>query len=160
MEDTPSYGTAVPLSELSADPLARVEQFFRTLTPASLSALDRVYTEDAWFKDPFHEVQGVSAIRAIFEHMYLRLDGPHFVVRDLLGDAHQGFVTWDFVYRFRGEARDRCIRGSTHLRFAPDGRVRVHRDYWDAAQELYEQLPVLGGLMRWLRRRAAAPIGH
>jgi hypothetical protein len=31
----------------------------------------------------------------------------------------------------------------------------MHRDYWDAAEELYEQLPGIGVLMRWLRRRAA-----
>ena len=35
------------------------------------------------------------------------------------------------------------------------GRVAFHRDYWDAAEELYEKLPGLGGLMRWLKRRAA-----
>ena len=31
----------------------------------------------------------------------------------------------------------------------------MHRDYWDAAEELYEKLPILGGLMRWLKRRNA-----
>jgi len=34
------------------------------------------------------------------------------------------------------------------------GRVTLHRDYWDAAEELYEKLPWVGGLMRWLKRRA------
>jgi hypothetical protein len=33
-------------------------------------------------------------------------------------------------------------------------RVAVHRDYWDAAEELYEKLPVVGGVMRWLKKRA------
>ena len=46
------------------------------------------------------------------------------------------------------------MRGASHLRFAPDGRVADHRDYWDAAEELYEKLPVVGGVMRWLKRRA------
>jgi hypothetical protein len=32
--------------------------------------------------------------------------------------------------------------------------IVVHRDYWDAAEELYEKLPWLGGLMRWLKRKA------
>jgi hypothetical protein len=32
--------------------------------------------------------------------------------------------------------------------------VSEHRDYWDAAEELYEQIPVLGAVMRWLKRRA------
>ena len=31
----------------------------------------------------------------------------------------------------------RCIHGATHLQLAPDGRILLHRDYWDAAEELY-----------------------
>jgi len=46
--------------------------------------------------------------------------------------------------------------GDDNPRFAPDGRIAMHRDYWDAAEELYEKLPLLGSLMRWLRRRANA----
>ena len=34
------------------------------------------------------------------------------------------------------------------------GQVTLHRDYWDAAEELYEKLPVVGALMRWLKKRA------
>jgi hypothetical protein len=38
--------------------------------------------------------------------------------------------------------------------FSEEGLVSMHRDYWDAAQELYEKLPLVGGLMRWLKQRA------
>ena len=48
------------------------------------------------------------------------------------------------------------VRGASHLRFATDGRIALHRDYWDAAEELYEKLPLLGALMRWLKRRVNA----
>ncbi|MFN7856697.1 MAG: nuclear transport factor 2 family protein, partial [Acidovorax sp.] len=34
------------------------------------------------------------------------------------------------------------------------GLVALHRDYWDAAEELYEKLPVVSALMRWLKKRA------
>ncbi|MCX7814962.1 MAG: nuclear transport factor 2 family protein [Tepidimonas ignava] len=142
----------------AAPPLVRAVDFFETLTPAALVHLDRVFTDDARFKDPFHEVQGLSAIRAIFEHMHQQLDQPRFVVHDRLGDARQGFVTWVFTFRWRGQRQPRPIRGCTHWRFAPDGRISEHRDYWDAAEELYEQWPGLGACMRWLKRRAAAPL--
>ena len=46
------------------------------------------------------------------------------------------------------------IRGGSHLVFSEDGLVTLHRDYWDAAEELYEKLPVVGSLMRWLKKRA------
>jgi hypothetical protein len=35
------------------------------------------------------------------------------------------------------------------LRFAADGHISHHRDYWDAAEEL----PVLGAVMCALQRR-------
>jgi steroid Delta-isomerase len=67
----------------------------------------------------------------------------------------QCFLTWDFVFRMKRFRRDeQLIRGGSHLLLAVDGRIREHRDYWDAAEELYEKLPVLGTLMRWLKRRA------
>jgi hypothetical protein len=49
------------------------------------------------------------------------------------------------------------IRGATHFVLSEEAglwRVSVHRDYWDAAEELYEKLPVVGSLMRWLKKRA------
>jgi len=46
--------------------------------------------------------------------------------------------------------------GASHLLLDADGRITSHRDYWDAAEELYEKLPVLGALMRILKRRAQA----
>ena len=39
-----------------------------------------------------------------------------------------------------------------NLRFAPDGRIALHRDYWDAAEELYEKLPLVGALFILLIR--------
>ena len=54
----------------------------------------------------------------------------------------------------RFSKREQCIRGATHIVFDERGAVSVHRDYWDAAEELYEKLPLLGALMRWLKRAA------
>ena len=44
------------------------------------------------------------------------------------------------------------IEGSTYLVFGVDGRVVEHRDYWDAAEQLYEKLPLIGGVLRLLKR--------
>jgi steroid delta-isomerase len=136
----------------------RVVGFFEALLPEDLAHLGEVYRDSARFKDPFNDVQGVPAIRAVFEHMFATLDAPRFVVHAIVAEGDQCFLTWDFVFRFRRVAREReqRVRGASHLVFDDDGRIAVHRDYWDAAEELYEKLPLLGGAMRWLRRRAAA----
>jgi ketosteroid isomerase-like protein len=135
----------------------RVRSFFESISPQSAARIDEFYAADAWFKDPFNEVRGVAAIRRIFEHMFVQVDSPRFVVREVVAQGSDAFLTWDFRFRSRrlGD-REQVIRGASHLKFGADGRVSYHRDYWDAAEELYEKLPVLGGLMRLLKRHAAS----
>jgi steroid delta-isomerase len=139
-----------------ADPRVQaVVALFESLAPADLPALRGVYAADARFKDPFNEVQGLDAIARIFEHMFRQLAAPRFMVRDIVAQGDALFLTWDFDFSTRGSgARAMRIHGASHLRFNLAGQVATHRDYWDAAEELYEKLPVLGGLMRWLKRRA------
>jgi len=135
----------------------RLIEAFERLAPADLPRLNAVYTADARFKDPFNEVQGVAAIAGIFEHMFRTLDAPRFVIRDVIVQDRQVFLSWDFLFRMRRYNRaEQCIRGASHLRLAADGRISEHRDYWDAAEELYEKLPLVGGLMRWLKKKAAS----
>ena len=135
--------------------LQRVVQFYETLTATSVAGLAEIYAADAWFKDPFNEVTGIVAIEAIFRHMFVQVEAPRFVVTSHMVQGEQAFMTWDFLFRMRSKPElEQCIRGATHLHFAADGRVKVHRDYWDAAEELYEKIPLLGGLMRWLKRSA------
>lgn len=133
----------------------RIVDLFETLAEADVARLSEIYAPDAFFKDPFNDVRGTTAIEAIFRHMFVALDAPRFVVHDIVVQGDQCFLSWDFRFRMKRLARgEQCIRGSSHLKLAADGRIVSHRDYWDAAEELYEKLPVLGSLMRWLKRRA------
>ena len=137
--------------------LQQVVDFYQSLTPDTLKQVDLIYTADAYFKDPFNEVRGFAAITSIFRHMFAQLDAPHFVIAEQVLQNDSAFLTWEFHFRMkRFVRREQCIRGASHLRFATNGRVCFHRDYWDAAEELYEKLPLLGGLMRVLKRAGGA----
>ena len=135
--------------------LQNVVQFFETISQNSVAQLSSIYTEEVLFKDPFNEVRGIAAVTAIFAHMFEQVDAPRFVITTSVLQDDQAFLTWDFLFRMKRFAREeQCIRGATHLRFDADGRVSLHRDYWDAAEELYEKLPLLGAVMRGLKRMA------
>jgi len=142
--------------------LARLVGFFEAISLADLGQIGAFYTDDADFKDPFNQVRGITAITAIFAHMFEQVDAPRFVVRETVLQGDAALLVWDFVFAFRKPlpGGEQCIRGCSHVRFAPDGRVAWHRDYWDAAEELYEKLPLIGSLMRWLRRRSAVDTGR
>ena len=125
------------------------------LTPQALDDIPRFYVPDAHFTDPFNDVRGYAAIRLIFEHMFEVVDAPRFQSESQILGRYDAFATWTFTGSVRGAPF--CVPGSTHLCFGDDGRVVTHRDYWDAAT-LWRQLPMIGGPVRLLQRRFAAPV--
>lgn len=136
----------------------RIANAFQTLSPAGVETLGDLYAPDARFKDPFNEVQGVAEIQRIFRHMYAALDNPRFIVTGRIVQGAQCFLTWELHFAFQRfqPGRAQCIVGGSHLLLNDEGRITLHRDYWDAAEELYEKLPVVGSLMRWMKRRSTA----
>ncbi len=136
--------------------VARVVEFFEGLTPETVVDLRTIYSTNARFKDPFNDVNGLGPIERIFQHMFVALERPRFVVTERVLQGSQCFLTWEFRFKFRRFDTDseQVILGASHLVFDDTGLVCLHRDYWDAAEELYEKLPLIGGLMRWLKKRA------
>jgi len=128
--------------------------FFEGLDPASLNNLELVFNETATFKDPFNAVQGRRAIRQVFEHMFRTTRSPRFRVYDWMCSGHAAFIRWRFTCSLKGRGID--VTGVSHVEFDHSGRVTAHTDYWDAAEGLYERLPLIGRPMRWLRARLAA----
>ena len=153
--------------DLQLGPLSASTQhaihWFEQLQPSDLTHIHALYSADTFFKDPFNEVHHVAGVQAVFEHMFKRLHQPRFVVTnafDSHADATNGggacCLMWTFHFSVKADkaAKPWVIQGASHLRFNADGLITYHRDYWDAAEELYERVPVLGSLMRWLKRQA------
>ena len=136
--------------------LNRLIEFYQNISQEMVSQeLPTIYAANARFKDPFNEVQGLGAITHIFVHMFKQVINPRFIIKTRVIQGNDAFITWEFRFHMRRFAKDeQCILGATHLRFDISGLVYEHRDYWDAAEELYEKLPVIGGLMRILKKAA------
>jgi hypothetical protein len=135
--------------------VTRAVTYFEELTPESVAQIGEFYDPQARFTDPFNDVIGVAAIQKIFAHMFVTLKQPRFVVTQQVCQGAQCFLTWEFRFYFPSYKvkQEQVILGASHLMLGNDGLILVHRDYWDAAQELYEKLPVVGSLMRWLKAR-------
>lgn len=147
-----------PLNRLAlSKPLCRLIDFFENLSQQNVAEIPTLYAADAYFKDPFNEVNRVEDIMRIFDEMFHQVNKPRFVVHTAFESGEQIFIAWRFVFQMKrfkaGEIQ--CIRGASHLLLNQQGLVQSHRDYWDTAEELYEKIPVLSGLMRWLKKQAS-----
>lgn len=132
----------------------RYRTYLETLTPATLAQLADHVADDVRFRDPFNDVVGRDAMERVFRDMFNRIGDIRFVVRHALTENDVCLMVWRFEGRTRGI--DLAFDGTSVVRFGRDGRVVEHLDYWDAAGAVYERLPLLGAILRVLRRRLAA----
>jgi hypothetical protein len=138
-------------------------RFYDALSPETLPEIDKIFTPDARFCDPFNDVHGPDKIRRVFQDMFETVGRPEFKVTDSAWSESapdQCYIRWIFKYRprymknrSRSEGEPITVEGMSAVRFAPDGRVAAHIDYWDAARGLWEHVPVIGSVLRWLRGR-------
>lgn len=129
-----------------------------SLRPETLPELRRVTSHDVRFKDPFHDVQGRGAMLAVLERAFKDVENVEFVVTHQClppGEAI-GFLKWRMTGHLRRlGGRPWSVEGMTEVRLDHQGLVTAHYDYWDAASGLYEAFPVIGPVLRFIRRRIA-----
>lgn len=133
------------------DSLSAVADFFNQMTPAKLERLGDIYGPGVEFHDPIHDAIGLPQLRDVFSNRFRKMEAVTFKVVDAHGDDRTGFLLWTVTYQHRGD--EQVIHGTSHFKFAHDGRVSSQRDHWDASFVLYGALPVLGWLMRIIKQR-------
>jgi steroid Delta-isomerase len=132
--------------------------FWSGLTPLTLDRLDTVTADGIHFKDPFNDVVGREAFRAVLAHMFEKTKAPTTTI------LHWGWggptvlmARWRFsaVVPVLGNW---VVEGMSDIRLGSDGRVVSHVDHYDAAEQAYARLPGLGGLLGLIRRRMSANV--
>jgi len=139
-----------------SDFLRRFATEFAALDAGNLARLGELYSDDVLFRDPLHEVRGLPALQRYFAEMYANVGRLDFDFHgfDQVCDG-EGYLRWTMHFRhprLRGGARI-SVDGCSHLLWWD--KVYQHRDYFDAGAMLYEHLPLMGGVIAWLKRRLA-----
>jgi steroid delta-isomerase len=134
--------------------LKRYIDFFEQLSRAKLGELSSVMTDDVRFVDPFNDVTGLAQVQRVFEHMFRHLDAPKFIVTysAMANDQERiGLLRWQLDAVTKRNHEPLSIVGMSEVHFADDGRICEHVDHWDAGQQFYERLPLVGWLLRRIR---------
>ncbi len=130
--------------------------FYETLhKEVSLEAFSMIYDDAVLFKDPFNEVEGISAVYRIFQEMYQSLDDPRFMISEYVENQDIVYVKWDFTFNFKNDTTEHRFTGVSRLEMNAEGKIVSHIDFWDAAEHIYEKLPILGSVLRFVKRRIA-----
>jgi hypothetical protein len=142
---------------LAAATIARFAAMFSNLTVEHVKGeCGNVYSDDVFFNDTLKTVRGLDALRHYLMESAANVEGCKVEVQDATRTAQGDWlVRWTMMIRFRKLRRgvDTLTIGMSHLRLAADGRIAYQQDYWNAADGIYEHVPLLGGMIRMLKRR-------
>ncbi|MDA9929995.1 nuclear transport factor 2 family protein [Alphaproteobacteria bacterium] len=137
--------------------VARYAAAFAALTPASIDTLLDMLENDVRFVDPFNDVRGKPAFRAIFDHMFAVSDAPRFEVSDIAYSASNtgiAYLRWRMSGKISGWPYTSLnFEGMSEVHISPNGLISGHFDHWDSASQLLARLPVIGGVLRLVLRQ-------
>ena len=156
-----SNPNVTPVAELS-DPaqhaqwLVNFMTIYQKLSTDNLHLLADIYHQDIVFIDPMHQLVGFEQLKNYFNGLYQRLSHCEFKIEQVISQGSEAAIYWQMNYQHphlnSGEMVS--VQGSSHIKGAGD-KVIYHRDYVDLGAMLYEQLPILGRVIHWLKIRAA-----
>lgn len=139
---------------------ATIEQFVATyqeLNHDNLHRLATIYHQDICFVDPLHKIKGLSQLEGYFKHLYENLIYSQFNVTHLLQQGDWAGLYWQMTLQHRKLMRGEIItfEGHSQLQFQ-DNLVIFHKDYFDLGAMLYENLPIMGRLVKFVKGKAGA----
>lgn len=132
-------------------------RFLERLAPAEIGRLEHLAAPDLHYHDPFVDVHGLPAVKRVFAKKFEDVDDPRFTFTHTACDGDTMFLRWHFTCRPKTIKRGQpwVCDGVTEVRFDPLGRVAAHIEHWDSGEQVYEKIPVLRIIIRWVKRRVS-----
>lgn len=154
LDRTTAMDLLEPGSEAERDALKRFDDFYAVYSSEAIKANVRnVYADNAWFGDPFHQVQGIDAIEHYFLVMAEPVETCTFSVDSMQRSGIDYYARWTMVLKskaVKGEPIEAI--GFSHVRFDVEGKIVFQQDYWDTSV-MFDRLPVVGYWTRLVKNR-------
>lgn len=137
--------------------LERFAGFFSSFAPDRVDRLlATTYAEDVWFDDTLKTLSGRDALAHYLRDSAEAVEDCRVELLERTRTAQGEYLLrWRMKIRFKRLRRgvDTWSVGLSHLRFDAEGRVVYQQDYWNAADGLFQHVPLLGALIRAVKRR-------
>jgi hypothetical protein len=129
---------------------------YSQLSTDNLVLLENIYHKDITFIDPLHKIQGFENLKGYFYGLYENLTSCRFIIEHIFDKDNEAAVYWKMSYQHPklNSGKMITVQGHSHIKGEHD-KVIYHRDYLDAGAMLYEQLPIVGKIIQWIKAKAA-----
>jgi len=155
--NAPESQARPPLSDSNIDLADALKRAYCSLATGNTAELAPLYSEDIYFEDPSHGIQGKAALIERFQHLYSKVDSCNFKFHQTLDTGGEIFLAWTMILRQRGPKSGEVTRveGASFLKVR-NNRIYYHRDYFDLGAFVYENVPMLGSIIKRIKQRLAS----
>lgn len=135
------------------DAISTFVDFYKNLSFSQIEHLGDIYTDDVVFQDPLHAIQGIGALKQYFINLMENVESLHFNILQTSSFEQKATVEWvmTFTHPKFNSGKQVSVHGVSILLY--DDKIFSHRDYFDLGEMLYEQLPIIGRLIRWIKAK-------
>lgn len=111
------------------------------------------YAEPLYFNDTIHTYRTVPDLAKYLQKTADRVVSLKGQVDDVAINGDNAYVRWTMTFQVKEDSKPLTSVGITHLRFNEAGKIILHQDYWDGVEGLYHSIPVLGSMLKGVRKR-------
>jgi len=151
--------------------IRKFESFYTDLASMKIEELANLYSEDVTFIDPIAAHSGITAVEKYFGKLLQNAKYCTFTIHSIEKtssiqlinknedeskntiDGSSYLATWKMTFTSARINRGQPIHvdGVSQLKIQDD-KIMYHRDYYDLGQMVYENVPILGWLIKRIKR--------
>ncbi len=133
--------------------ISTVADFYQRLGKNNLNELENIYHKQVIFQDPAHEINGIDNLLRYFSNLYENVNECTFDVLHSQQQQDKGYISWvmSLSHPKLKNGKKVTVNGTTYIEFF-ENKVRLHRDYFDLGEMLYEHIAVVGSIIRMIKK--------
>lgn len=135
--------------------VSRIKSAWSKFDLASIEEIEPLYADDAVFIEPAGEIQGRERIFNHFRQSCDNLIDCRFEFDDtqeVIGE-NRACLVWTMHFRQQKLQSGKLLTASGITLFNYDNQITLHRDWFDLGEMVYENLPLMGVVVRLIKGR-------
>lgn len=133
-----------------------IAKFFNEFSYEKIDLADTFYDEKIEFHDPLGSIYGLKDIKAYYAKLYKEVISIRFEFTSVVTQGEEQVGIWIMHLRAKGikNGQEISVPGSSHIKYK-NGKAIYHRDYFDMGAFVYEHVPVLSRVIKFIKGKLA-----
>lgn len=136
---------------MNLETIYKFKKYFSNMKSGDYTSLDEIYAESIGFVDPIHKIHGLTNLKEYFQKLDNNVAQGSFLFIDESVIENKAYLSWELSLSLKSPKKIVKAAGISVLTI--EEKIIEQRDYFDAGELFYENVPILGYVIRMLKRK-------